>query len=158
MLLKPSTSLIIGIGNQGRKDDGIGWALVDRIQNCGYKGRCEFRYQLNVEDAELVAQYETVLFVDATHEELEDGHALRPVEPVSSFTFSTHELSPTAVLHLAEDLYGKTPTGHLLVIQGYEWGIGEGISEPALVHIKHVMESLCVPLCLAEEKKKGVEE
>lgn len=155
MLLKPTTSLIIGIGNQGRKDDGIGWALVDRIQECGYQGRCEFRYQLNVEDAELVAQYEDVLFVDATREPLPDGYALREVGPVSSFTFSTHELSPAAVLHLAEDLYDKTPSGHLLVIRGYEWGIGEGISDPSLEHIDHLMKSLCVPLCLASEEDQS---
>lgn len=154
MLLKPNTSLIIGIGNQGRKDDGIGWALVDRIQDCGYQGRCEFRYQLNVEDAELVAQYENVLFIDATREDLPDGYALREVEPVSSFTFSTHELSPAAVLHLAEDLYGKTPSGHLLVIQGHEWGIGEGLSKQATTHIEHLMKSLCVPLCMASEDKE----
>jgi hydrogenase maturation protease len=152
MLLKPTTSLIIGIGNQGRKDDGIGWALVDRIQECGYQGRCEFRYQLNVEDAELVAQYETVLFIDATHESLPDGYALREVEPISSFTFSTHELSPAAVLHLAEDLYDQKPTGHLLVIQGYEWGIGEGLSDQAAAHLEQLMKSLCVPLCLASEE------
>ena len=61
--------LIIGIGNSGRNDDGLGWKFVDIASQTmrGYFD-VEYRYQLQIEDAELVSKYNKVIFADATQE------------------------------------------------------------------------------------------
>ena len=134
--------LVIGIGNVGRKDDGIGWAVLDQLREAGYEGPCEYRYQLNVEDAELVSHYERVLLVDASQESLEEGYRLERVKPVSNFSYSTHQLSPGAIAHLCQDLYGKEPEIWLLVVQGFDWGIGLGLSEEAKSGIERAVPNL----------------
>ena len=56
----PAT-LLIGIGNSGRQDDGLGWAFLDAVcSQPDLKAQCEYRYQLQIEDAELVSRFERV--------------------------------------------------------------------------------------------------
>src|SRR5215831_7789030 len=64
---KPS-SLIYGIGNVGRRDDGLGWAFIDRLEARRPRPRATLHrnYQLNLEDAHLISEFTRVLFVDAT--------------------------------------------------------------------------------------------
>ena len=77
-------------------------------------------YQLNVEDAWEAARHDVVVFVDASSDQAE-GFLLRPVEPGGRPSFTTHALSPEAVLALARDLYGARPAAHLLTVRGYSW-------------------------------------
>jgi Ni,Fe-hydrogenase maturation factor len=61
-----SRTLLIGIGNSGRADDGLGWAFLDEVEKTLPKNYdLEYRYQLQVEDAELISHYNTVFFIDA---------------------------------------------------------------------------------------------
>ena len=65
-----SSALLVGIGNSGRQDDGLGWAFLDRIeQDALFDGRIEYRYQLQVEDAALVRDAARIVFVDACLQE-----------------------------------------------------------------------------------------
>lgn len=123
--------LLIGIGNTGRQDDGLGWAVVDRLKAMGFSGVCEYRMQLNVEDAELISHYEKVLLIDASELELPDGYSLKEVVPGASFTYTSHSLTPATVAYLCRAVLGKTPQIHLLQIQGHNWEIGEGLSPSA---------------------------
>ncbi len=136
--------LIIGIGNPGRGDDGLGPALVSRLSDSGaaeeteacpftaMEGRATavWKYQLNVEDADAVKDFDVVLFADASAAG-EEPVVLTPLLPAKSIAFSTHEMSPASVLALAEELYGRSPRGFLLAIRGYAWEIGEELSERA---------------------------
>ena len=126
------TSLIFGIGNSGRSDDGLGWAFRDRIQTePGFAGRVEYRYQLAVEDAALIRDAGCVIFVDSYRGELAGGFQWMPCTPSRDFEFTTHVLPPRAVLFLCEDLYGKKPDAHLLMIQGNYWELQIGLSAEA---------------------------
>ena len=59
--------LLIGIGNSGRGDDGLGWKFTELVERSGYNFfDCEYRYQLQIEDTVLISKYDTVLFVDAS--------------------------------------------------------------------------------------------
>ncbi len=124
--------LLIGIGNIGRKDDGLGWLFLDsfkkhNVPNLEFK----YNYQLNIEDAEAISEYNTVIFVDAYNEELENGFSLEPCIPKDSFEFTTHALNPGVVVSLCGNIYGKYPQSYVLKIQGKEWGLQEGISMEA---------------------------
>jgi hydrogenase maturation protease len=130
MIQNAASTLLIGIGNSGRQDDGLGWAFLDAIQAWGqFRGDLTYRYQMQVEDAELVSQYEQVVFVDAHHGALPGGFAWQTCVPSEDFEFTTHVLPPQAVLYLCKDLYGKTPQGSVLLLEGTEWELRIGLTE-----------------------------
>ena len=128
---EPGT-LLVGIGNSGRSDDGLGWAFLDRIQEgTAFGGQVEYRYQLQVEDAALISEVDHVVFVDSYQGDLPGGFQLVCCEPVSEFSFTSHELPPGAVLSLCRDLYGKLPRAEILMIQGASWDLQIGMSPEA---------------------------
>ncbi len=135
-------ALVFGIGNSGRADDGLGWAFLDRLNEAtGFRGRVEYRYQLQVEDAALVAAAEQVVFVDAYRGDLPGGFRWRSCEPSADFQFSTHALPPRAVLSLCRDLYPRTPPSQLLMIQGVAWELQTGLTTEAGVHLDRALRS-----------------
>ncbi|MDH3321494.1 MAG: hydrogenase maturation protease [Flavobacteriaceae bacterium] len=130
--MRNNKSIIIGIGNTGRKDDGLGWLFIDSLkQNATEKMDLAYRYQLQIEDAELICNYDTVIFVDAMKDHLEEGFIFKKCKPSSKYSFSTHALVPETVLQLANDLYQKKLKAHILGIQGYEWDLKIGLSPQA---------------------------
>jgi hydrogenase maturation protease len=138
--------LILGYGNPGRRDDGLGPALVGELATRGLVGvRCEQAYQLQVEHAALVAEHDTVIFADA---ELNcpGPFALRPLAPRAGSSFTTHYLTPGDVLALAHELYGRRVPGFVLGLRAHEVeGFGERLSARAqadLARATHHMESV----------------
>ena len=126
-------TLLFGIGNSGREDDGLGWAFLDRVeQETDFPGQLEYRYQLQVEDAELVSRVEHVIFVDSYAGTLKGGFQFAPCNAEAGFEFTSHELSPGAVLYLCSDLYGHSPRADLLTIQGSCWDLRLGLSAVAV--------------------------
>ena len=92
---------MIGIGNGGRSDDGLGWAFVEAVEKGGdFPGDTLLRYQLQVEDADLISQYDQVIFVDAYQGGLEDGYTFKKCLAAKDFSFTTHRLPPETVLYL----------------------------------------------------------
>jgi len=136
-------TLLIGIGNDGRADDGLGWAFLDRVQQeMDFPGQLEYRYQLQVEDAELISRAERVVFVDSYQGVLPGGFQFRPCEPVTDVEFTSHVLPPGMILHLCRDLYGKSPPADLLLIQGRSWDLHTGLSPAAERHLERAMRFL----------------
>jgi len=125
-------TIIIGIGNSGRQDDGLGWLFLDFLKEEGFKNiDLEYRYQLQIEDAELISHYDTVVFVDASKEITKNGYYYKVCKSSNKHSFSTHELVPETILYLAEDLYNKKPNTHILGICGYKWELQIGLSKVA---------------------------
>lgn len=121
--------LIIGIGNAGRQDDGLGWAFLDSIQDqVGDDVELIYRYQLNIEDAELISSVSKVLFVDARKSPDDQPFDFSECTPKESFEFTTHALGPEVVLALCQSLFQSFPEAYLLTITGYEWELSEGLS------------------------------
>ena len=137
---EPET-LLVGIGNSGRSDDGLGWAFLDRIQQeAVFGGRVEYRYQLQVEDAALISDVEHVIFIDSYHGELPNGFQLTRCEPSREFAFTTHVLPPGAVLSLCQDLYGRVPRADALMIQGTSWDLRIGMSPEAERRLENALQ------------------
>lgn len=124
--------LIIGYGNPGRLDDGLGPAFAAALQELNLPGvTVDSDYQLTVEDAEQAAHYDAIIFVDAAVRGPEP-FALRAVKPTSEASFSTHSVEPGAVLTLAEQLFGGRPAAYALAIRGYAFnGFGEQLTPAA---------------------------
>lgn len=124
--------LLVGIGNSGRKDDGLGWKFAGLVSDSGRSViDCEYRYQLQVEDVLMTCHYDKVIFVDATHEVLEDGYELKPCRVAPHYYYSSHMQSPETILYLAKELYNKEPEAFILAITGKQWGLGTSLSPEA---------------------------
>ena len=124
--------LLIGIGNTGRSDDGLGWKFVELISNAGFADvDFEFRYQLQIEDALLVSRYDKVVFVDSSHTELDNGFVMQCCLTAQHYFFSSHIQTPETILYLASELYNKTPEAYTLAISAKDWRIGTVLSKEA---------------------------
>jgi len=128
--LKPL--LLIGYGNPGRGDDGLGPALVARLESLGLTGlETMSDYQLTVDMAHDVASFEAVVFADAAMSG-PDPFSFSPVAPGAPLSFTSHSQRPEGVLYLAETLFGGRAQGHLLGIRGYHFGeFSEALSPEA---------------------------
>ena len=125
-------TLILGIGNSSRQDDGLGWKFIDYLKEGDVEGlELDYRYQLQIEDAELISHFDKVIFVDATEEFIEDGFYLKPCRKVEPTDLNSHSLHPETVSALCSTVYGKTPECLILGIQGYHWELKTGLSSGA---------------------------
>jgi hydrogenase maturation protease len=154
----PETSrkplLLIGIGNDSRADDGLGWAFLDRIKENFPDGKMplypgagpvlfdiEYRYQLQVEDAALICRYLNVVFIDATEEGHDEGFAIRECESSGTYHFSSHIQGPESILYLSDVLFGQTPETHIVSISGYEWELGVDMSKRAAENLERAFSA-----------------
>lgn len=111
--------LVIGYGNPGRGDDGMGPALVLALEKLDFEGvTLDADYQLKVEDSELISRYNVVVFADAAMEGREPFSFYR-ISPKANPGFTTHNLNPEGLLALTEEVFKATPRGYILGIRGY---------------------------------------
>jgi hydrogenase maturation protease len=150
-----SRTLVIGIGNPGRGDDGLGPALIELLRGSGLEGiALDANYQLNVEDALACSHFDTVIFIDAS-EAGDEPFAIAPLEPARDIAFTTHELSPASVLALCEDLYGRRPEAWLLAVRGFAWELGEGLSPRAAANLESAFAFLLKKLGSAPHRTRS---
>jgi hydrogenase maturation protease len=128
--------LVYGYGNPGRVDDGLGPALVDELARRAVPGvTLETDYQLQPEDAALVAKFDVVVFADADVSCV-TPFELKTLEPRSTVDFSTHSVAPEAVLAMAHEHFGCSTTGFTLGMRGEEFDdFGERLSEQAKANL-----------------------
>lgn len=124
--------LLIGYGNPGRGDDGLGPALAAEIEALGIRGlTVDIDYQLTVDHAALIAAHDLVVFADAMIG-LAVPYRLAEVDAAQPAALGSHQVSPEAALALAGLLFGQAPPGWMLAIGGQEFGeVKEGLSQPA---------------------------
>jgi hydrogenase maturation protease len=136
--------LIYGIGNDGRQDDGLGWALIDALEREGVCRHAELHrnYQLQLEDADLIRGMRRVLFVDATQSPDVADCALYAVEPKLDFSFSSHEISAAAILATCRLCFGRAPEVWMLAIRGYEWALRMGLTAAAARNLRTARQHL----------------
>lgn len=122
--------LVIGVGNELRRDDGLGAWLVERIAACRIPG-VETRtvQQLMPELAAEIVRFDRVVFVDADRVHAEP--TLMRVSAHSENARFGHAMTAGEVLGLAEMLGNHPPQAWLALIPGVDFGYGEGLSEPA---------------------------
>lgn len=126
---------LIGYGNPGRGDDGLGPAFAQGLSDLPGL-TVETDYQLTVDHALLIADADPVVFADALM------HANEPftftfISPAETHDLTSHSLSPTAVLALSATLFDATPQAYVLGITGHEFGeVKEGLSEKARANLR----------------------
>lgn len=139
--------LIIGYGNPGRLDDGLGPALAERIEKLSIPGvTVDANYQLTVEDAAAVADHDVVIFVDAAVKGAEPFF-LRRVRAQKNPAADSHAVAPAAVLGFARKLFQAKTQGFVLGIRGYEFNeFGQRLSAKAQDNLEQARKFLIARL------------
>ncbi len=128
--------LLIGYGNPGRGDDGLGPAFSEGMAARGLPGlEVDTDYQLVAEHALAISGHDLVVFTDAEIGGL-DAFRFREIGPGAPEVLGSHSLVPETVLALCETLYGVCPKAYVLGISGYDYGeVKEGLSERAAANL-----------------------
>jgi hydrogenase maturation protease len=134
--------LVLGYGNPGRGDDGLGPALAEAVDAAAAPGvRTLTGYQLNIEDAADLAETDVAVFVDAARRG-PAPFAFGAVEPAKEIAFTTHALDPGSLLALCSDVYRRAPRAFLLAVRGYQFEFGEGLSAAAKTNLDQALAFL----------------
>lgn len=144
------SNLIIGIGNPSRGDDALGPLLIERLEADAPPGvELLTDFQLQVEYALDLRGRREVVFVDASLDATAP-FTFTPAIAVADASFSSHELSPGAVLHAYEKLFGEPPPAFVLAIRGEAFELGDDLSaaaranlEAALAFIRRRISDTC---------------
>ena len=140
LLLKPV--LIIGIGNPSRGDDALGPRLIERLEALDLPDvELLTDFQLQVEYAYDMQGREAVIFADASVSGI-DPYAFTRTEPEADTSYSSHALSPAAVLHTYRQLYGEPPPAWTLAIRGHEFDLGTDLSPLAAGNLEQALADM----------------
>jgi hydrogenase maturation protease len=143
MKTEPPRVLVIGHGNPGRQDDGLGPALAAAFEAKSLPGvTVEATYLLEPEDAELVSRHDVAVFVDAAVTGPEP-FSVQAVRPAETLTFSTHGLGAAEIMGLAHHLFGSAARGYVLAVRGYQFDeFGETLSARARENLEQAERHL----------------
>ena len=124
--------LLIGFGNPGCQDDGLGPAFAEAVAALQCDGvTVDADYQLAIEDAHAMAQHDVVVFADADAVG-PSPFALTPVAGKASAGFSTHSVRPEELVWMTEQLFGRTVEAYMLSIRGRNFAqLTEGLTPEA---------------------------
>ena len=125
--------VIIGYGNTLRGDDGLGYRVAERLIPLEMRGRIRVvaSHQLSIDFAEMIADSELVIFVDASRDgapgeirsSVVTAHAVSAGDDVM-----THHLTPESLLSLSKTLYGGSPEAALVTVSGESFDLSEQLS------------------------------
>lgn len=155
-------TLIIGYGNPYRRDDGVGFHVInavatrlgrpplpldeDGLDALGEDVDLVCLPQLLPELAEKLGAYDQVIFVDAHTGAYAEDLRCVAVEPLYTPSAFTHHMTPETLLGLALAFTGEAPPAHLFSVRGHDFDFGVGLSaetEPlAAEAVERIMDML----------------
>src|SRR5690242_15224744 len=137
-------TLVIGIGNPLRGDDGLGWRAVEALRQMPSLKAAEtvICHQLTPELAETVAQARRVIFIDACVGTPPGAIRVNLLPPAPSQDSAwSHRLDPRGLMQYSRRLYGVWPEAWTISMTGGAYDYSEGLSTlvesrlPALLEV-----------------------
>ncbi|MDQ6964339.1 MAG: hydrogenase maturation protease [Mariprofundales bacterium] len=132
----PAT-LLFGYGNPGRGDDGVGPELLEAMRQYlsvhDLMGdiECLTDMQLQIEHITDMVDRQRILFVDADLSCAEPC-SLSIVLPAKDDSYTSHAMSPQALVYTYQQIYGVAPPDtYLLSIRAYQFELGGGLCADA---------------------------
>jgi hydrogenase maturation protease len=125
--------LVFGYGNLSRGDDALGPLLLEYVENHCDLSAVEIQsdFQLQIEHALDLEHRSIVLFVDASVKG-DSAFDFTLLEPARDKSYTTHAMSPAAVLDVYQSIKKQTPPPcFLLSIKAEKFELGEGLSTRA---------------------------
>ncbi len=135
--------IVFAWGNESRGDDGIGPLLARRLLELELPGLVVIEdHQLNIEHVMDFVDDTPLLFIDASVS-IDTGIMLEPIEASSDGNFSTHAISPQALLNVHKETSASAvPPAYLLHVAGKSFGLGESLGETGRVAAESAWEFL----------------
>lgn len=136
--------LIVAYGNPMRSDDGVAWRAADALEKKFSNSQLAIvrTHQLAPELAETVSRCEAVIFVDAADTgspgEIRCTQIGSPKVPPR---FS-HQLSPDAIVALAQQLFGARPAARSVTLTGECFDHGESLSPSVAAALPALVERI----------------
>lgn len=141
--------LLFACGNPSRGDDALGPLAVERVAaRAGERGQsalveCLVDFQLQAEHALDLVGRAGVVFVDAGVGGAQP-FAWTRVAPVRDVSYTSHAMSPAAVLQAYVDVHGETPPPcWQLAIHGESFELGDPPSPGAAANLEAAVAFLC---------------
>jgi len=140
-VLRPSSFVVIGYGNELRGDDGIGQQVARAVAAWNLPGvRALAVRQLTPELAEDLAHAHDAIFIDAYRADaIEADVYVRPIIPDSCCDLSGHSGDPDALLALAQAIYGQHPRAWLIAIPATSCEYGADLSRGAKAGVSRAL-------------------
>ena len=152
-------TLVLGYGNRSRTDDGVGWFVLEGLQKLGLPNvELHTSHQLEVDHAELISNFDEVIFVDAAVPQSPQPISLTVVQSCFRSHAVAHYLTPSDLLELAQTLFGRAPRGILFSIRGSDFSFGTALSpatERAARRVVREIGDLLSPLKQSAAAKRG---
>ena len=146
--------IILGYGNPARGDDALGPELLHLIERgtsdwgVAHKIKLITDYQLQIEHAADLSHCDVAVFVDASVA-APAPYGFERLQPQRDTSYTSHALSPAAVLQVFEDVNRRSaPPAFLLSIRGEHFELGDYLSGAARKNLsaayrfmKHLLEN-----------------
>lgn len=119
-------TLIIGIGNVLRSDDGLGWAVAEQLSR-----DCDVLtvYQLTPELAQRMATVDLIVMIDASREGEPGEVRIRPIShSAQPGAVGSHYATPEELAALTAAVYGQCPPVVVVTMTGDNFSLGEQFS------------------------------
>lgn len=129
--------LLFGYGNLSRGDDALGPLLLEYAEShCDLKAVDIFTdFQLQIEHALDLENRRLVLFVDASVA-CAKSFDFTVLKPGKDESYTTHAMSPAAVLDVYQSIKNQTPPPcFLLSIKAEQFELGDGLSANAATNL-----------------------
>ena len=121
--------LVIGYGNPTRRDDRVGWYVIEQLEGkVPDNVVLDTVHQLEIEQVDLIQDYDLVIFVDAHVSEIDDWKCRTELEALYEVGAISHHFTPGSLLSLCQFLHKKAPRGILYSIKGIDFNFGEEFS------------------------------
>jgi len=138
--------LLFAYGNPGRGDDAVGPALIEAMQtyladhNHTADIECLTDMQLQIEHVTDLVDRDRILFIDADMS-CKEACRLRPLPPEKDDSYTTHAMSPGALIYTYQQVYGcPAAAAYVLSIRTYEFELGDDICEEAQQNLSLAIE------------------
>lgn len=146
--------LIFGYGNPSRGDDALGPLLLKQLEELELPNmELLTDFQLQVEHVLDLQDRETVLFIDASVS-CASPYTFSRLQPGKDMSYSSHVMSPAALLHTYREICGDPPPAYLLEVRGERFELGEALSSEASVNLNAAFGFLLQGLCASADLRE----
>lgn len=142
----PFGTLIIGVGDRQRRDDGIGPFIVERLEKILHIAET-FRFltvpRLTLQIADEIHSAGVLIFFGSTVEILKEGWRCAPLVPEKVCPdFQTRHLSPALLLGVFQSLHHRNPPTWMVSVQGNNFGFGDEITPVARKRVEKAFSNI----------------
>ncbi len=138
--------LVFAFGNPSRGDDALGpdlYALLEKNKQDDHALNdvdLLIDFQLQIEHTTDLEQRKAIIFIDASVS-CESPFEFQPLWPQRDDSYTSHAMSPAAVLAVYQQIHQYAPPpSYLLTVRGYQFNLGDALSSQARTNLQQAYD------------------